>query len=226
MQLQDSAEKQNEQVLLIEGGKQIVNVDNDTVVNRASSVPASAVQNQPDGKVHDKDKAGQNREGVENIADGAVGSLPTIQATASGVPIEEVLKLAKGPPKPSRDIPASTVFARMYLATAGALKAVADRVTVNVNEIVDRTAGDQHNAGKDRVDVGDISGGKVDTGANSQNPAQVEQQKSPRQISDRTVVAQISGNEKAGHKNTSMENNTGNVVEDDKRGDMNKKEGY
>jgi len=69
----------------------------------------------------------------------------------------------------------------MYLATAGALKAAADRAIGNaphVNEAIDRAAGDQHAAGTGNMDMGSMpSGVKDGIKANSQNNAEGEQQK-------------------------------------------------
>ncbi|OIT08445.1 hypothetical protein A4A49_02951 [Nicotiana attenuata] len=146
-----------EHVLQIEGGKQIVNVNNDTVVNRAGDVPASAVQNQSSGKINDRDNAGQFRDRVVSITDGAVDNIEASHATSPVVHIEEALKLDKGPSKPSRDVPASTFFAIMYLATAGALKAAGDPANINSQdgkEIMDRAVDDRVVVGQDKVGTG------------------------------------------------------------------------
>ncbi|OIT06558.1 hypothetical protein A4A49_19618 [Nicotiana attenuata] len=85
------------------------------------------------------------REGVLSTDAAAVSNCEVVRSTAAGViedstapnttapvfPIEDALKLDKGPPKPSRDVPASTVFARMYLATAGALQEAIDRAKIS-----------------------------------------------------------------------------------------------
>ncbi|OIT21670.1 hypothetical protein A4A49_38435 [Nicotiana attenuata] len=85
------------------------------------------------------------REGVLSTDAAAVSNCEVVRSTAAGViedstapnttapvfPIEDALKLDKGPPKSSRDVPASTVFARMYLATAGALQEVVDRAKIS-----------------------------------------------------------------------------------------------
>ncbi|OIT21943.1 mitogen-activated protein kinase 3 [Nicotiana attenuata] len=76
---------------------------------------------------------------------GGCENLAAPHAVAPIVPIEEVLKLDKGPTKPSKDVPASTIFARMYLATAGALKTAADRATVNWAVALQTGQQQQHN---------------------------------------------------------------------------------
>ncbi|OIS98793.1 hypothetical protein A4A49_47481 [Nicotiana attenuata] len=68
---------------------------------------------------------------VRSNAAGVIEDTTAPNTTAPAVPIEDALKLDKGPPKPSRDVPASTVFARMYLATAGALQAAVDRAKIS-----------------------------------------------------------------------------------------------
>ncbi|OIT34979.1 hypothetical protein A4A49_26894 [Nicotiana attenuata] len=86
----------------------------------------------------------------------------TPHATVPMVPIEEVLKLDKGPSKPPKDVPAATVFGRMFLATTGALKTATDRAIVNAragNGKIHRAIGDQNNEEKDRVKGGNGSSG-------------------------------------------------------------------
>lgn len=118
---------------------------------------------------------------------------------------------------------------QLYLVTVGALKTAADRATVNahhVHGVEDRVTGDQHATGKGRENTGSMSsGGKAGIEDNYQNPAEGELQKIPGRSYDKAVAAQTSRNEKAGHKNGLKENSTGKIVEDDKRGDMNKNGG-
>lgn len=154
----------------------------------------------------------------------------TAAAIAPVIPMEEALKLDKGPPKPSRDVPASTVFARMYLATAGALKTATDRASFKAQAGINRmyrAAGGHNNVSNDRVNVGTVSlGGKSGFEANiSLKPNEGEQQKITRQGSDREVVAQTYGIEKGVNTSKLVENRTGETIEDVKVKETNTKEG-
>ncbi|OIT05549.1 mitogen-activated protein kinase 3 [Nicotiana attenuata] len=187
----DEKAKENsaeQQVLHTDGGNQIGNGNKDKVMNRvgednnvgeASKIdkgPAkvsSGVQNQSSGKINDRGDPGQNRVRARSIDMGGCENSAAPHVAAPVVPIEEVLKLDKGPTKPSKDIPASIIFVRMYLATAGALKTAADRATVNahhVHGVEDRAAGDQHTTGKGRVNVGSMSSGGSSSRLNAKAP--------------------------------------------------------
>nr|XP_016495740.1 PREDICTED: uncharacterized protein LOC107814795 [Nicotiana tabacum] len=134
-----------------------------------------------------------------------------------------------------KDIPASTDFTRMYSATAGALKAAADRAdTSNKPDMVQQqfgasgTAVDVHKEQQELECVGVEQAKHSPKGVRQQPAAHTladDQQKTAEKISDKTATAQNSGNENIGTKSVLRENQNGKVIGDVKKADMNKKEG-
>lgn len=107
------------------GQKVVESIAKDTINGQQQ-----VLMRQPNEVQNDMANAEHDCEGVISTVTGVMDNSTTPHASAPIVPLEEVLNLDKGPTKPSKDVPATTIFERMHLATAGAMQADADRAKI------------------------------------------------------------------------------------------------
>ncbi|XP_075085521.1 uncharacterized protein LOC142168704 [Nicotiana tabacum] len=140
--------------------------------------------------------AGHDHEGVMSTDAGVIDNTAAPHDTYAVVSIEDVLKLDKGPPKRSRDVPASTIFARMYLATAGAMQAAADLAKYSM------VPGDRNSVGQDKIGVGEVDS------ATATDTKGKENKTSPNALQDAAYHASVS----AQHVNSTIDRAAGDLI--------------